>query len=287
MLACLLLVGCGDTEGDGPTATPEEPAASASIDDDTAARVTAISATADAAARQAASAATRTRAPEPTATSTKPESTPTATLAPTATPTHTPTATPEPPTPTPTEIQPTNTPEPPTATPTPEVFSFGEGVMIVGQDVPPGTYRSSGPDGGLYSACYWERLAGFSGQLQDIIANEFADYRQVVTIKEGDVGFNSEGCGRWSADLGPITASPTDPFGDGVWIVNVDIAPGTWRSETPPTGGCYWERTSGFGGELAEIIANEFTDAQQIVTIAPSDVGFKTSGCGTWTYVGG
>jgi hypothetical protein len=36
--------------------------------------------------------------------------------------------------------------------------TFGPGTWIVGTDVAPGTYRSSGGDG-----CYWERLKNFSG----------------------------------------------------------------------------------------------------------------------------
>lgn len=194
-----------------------------------------------------------------------------------------PTAT-DPPTATLTPAPPTATPEP-SPTPTPSAFTFGEGVKIVGENVPPGIYRSTGPGGGLFDSCYWERLSGFGGTLDEIVANEFADYRQVVEIKGSDAGFNSEGCGEWTDDLSPITAEPTAPFGDGVWIVGVDIAPGTWQSETPPDGSCYWERMSGFGGELDDIIANEFTESQQVVTIQPGDVGFKSDGCGTWTLV--
>lgn len=194
-----------------------------------------------------------------------------------------PTATPLSPTATETQA-PTATPEP-SPTPTPSAFTFGDGVKRVGDDIPPGIYHSIGPGGGLFDSCYWERLAGFSGELDDIIANEFADYRQVVEIKETDAGFNSEGCGGWTEDLSPITENPTAPFGDGVWIVGVDIASGTWQSETPPDGSCYWERMSGFGGELDDIISNEFTESQQVVTIQPSDVGFNSSGCGAWTLV--
>jgi hypothetical protein len=51
--------------------------------------------------------------------------------------------------------------------------------------------------------------------------------------------------------------------------------------------GCYWERQSGFGGTLGEIIANDFVGfgaPQIIVDIAASDKGFKTeAACGRWT----
>ena len=68
-----------------------------------------------------------------------------------------------------------------------------DGTWVVGTDVQPGTYRNSGTNRG----CYWERLAGFSGESSDRIANGFSDDPQVVTIDPADVGFLSRGCGSW------------------------------------------------------------------------------------------
>lgn len=72
-------------------------------------------------------------------------------------------------------------------------------------------------------------------------------------------------------------------FGDGTWIVGADIQPGTYRTSSP--GGCYWERVADFSGDST--IENDFTldPGPQIVTIAPSDAGFTSRGCGTWTKV--
>jgi hypothetical protein len=184
------------------------------------------------------------------------------------------------PTPTPT---PAPTPQPtPTPTPAPGLAtSFGEGTFRVGVDIAPGTYRNSDSSQG----CYWERLSGLGGTLDEIIANNFTYARQVVTISPSDVGFSSEGCGVWSQDLSPITPSPTAPFGDGIYIVGVDIAPGLWRN-SDSSDGCYWARLSGFGGTLDEIIANEFSEAIQTVRIVSTDRGFETEGCGVWTRIG-
>lgn len=158
--------------------------------------------------------------------------------------------------------------------------SFGPGTHAVGTDIPPGTYRNSGSDG-----CYWARLSGFSGELKDIIANSFTNVRQIVTIAASDEGFETTaGCGTWSSDLSPITASPTADFGGGTFQVGPEIAPGTWRAGADD--GCYWERLSDFSGELDGIIANEFSDEQQIVEIEPSDVGFHSEGCAAWTKIG-
>lgn len=48
---------------------------------------------------------------------------------------------------------------------------------------------------------------------------------------------------------------------------------------------CYWERLSGFGGQLEDIIANGNPSGQAIVTIAPTDVAFKSQRCGTWEMI--
>jgi hypothetical protein len=119
--------------------------------------------------------------------------------------------------------------------------------------------------------------------MEEVIANEFTTNRQLVTINETDAGFSSEGCGVWTQDLSPITASPTAPFGDGMYIVGVDIEPGTWRNDG--SSGCYWARLSGFSHEVNNIIANQYADTQQIVTIGQGDAGFESSGCGTWTKI--
>jgi hypothetical protein len=47
----------------------------------------------------------------------------------------------------------------------------------------------------LSAGCYWERLWGFSGELGDIITNEFTYSQSIVTISSGDLGFRSERCG--------------------------------------------------------------------------------------------
>ena len=58
------------------------------------------------------------------------------------------------------------------------------------------------------------------------------------------------------------------PIRDGRRRVGSEIQPGTYRN-TDSSQGCYWERLSGFGGTLNEIIANDFTNGLTIVTISP------------------
>lgn len=166
------------------------------------------------------------------------------------------------------------------APPSPAI-DFLDGTYIVGTDVPPGTFRTLITD----DLCYWERLAGFSGTFEDIIANGIADGGpEIVTIVSSDVGFSSSRCGAWSNVLAPVK-SPDEPFGEGTFQVGAEVAPGTWRSSDETADSCYWERLSGFSGEFADIEANGISDGIAIVTVVASDVGFRSSRCGTWSRI--
>ncbi len=70
---------------------------------------------------------------------------------------------------------------------------FGDGVWRVGRDIGPGTYRSPRLD-----LCYWERLSGFGGTIDDVITNGIGDHEMIVEIKETDRGFLSDGCHWWT-----------------------------------------------------------------------------------------
>lgn len=197
---------------------------------------------------------TPTASPTSTATPLR-SGTPTA-AAPTATPIPTPEPTPE-----------------PTATPQP---GFGDGGHIIGEDVQPGIYRSTGD-----SFCYWARLRGFSGELDDIIANG-TNTPEIVAISSTDVGFEAQGCGQWlPLDL-TAPSAPAITFGDGTYQVGVHIQPGRYVAAA---GGdlCYWARFSDFSQELDGIIANGLNPS--VVDIAPTDAGFSTFGCGTWVLL--
>jgi hypothetical protein len=166
----------------------------------------------------------------------------------------------------------------PAASQAPKFITFGNGTFVVGKDIKPGTYRTRHDSDG----CYFARLKGFGGTVEDIIANENTDARAVVTIAATDKGFQSENCDQWSSDLSAITTSKTS-FGDGDFIVGTDMVAGTYRNDG--TSGCYYARLRGFGHTLDDIIANNNTDTQAIVTIATSDKGFESQNCGTWTKI--
>lgn len=71
--------------------------------------------------------------------------------------------------------------------------SKGSGFYTVGDEIAPGTWRSTG--GG--DSCYWERLRGLSGEFDDIITNYYGNAGVTVTISSSDAAFSSTGCGMW------------------------------------------------------------------------------------------
>jgi hypothetical protein len=162
------------------------------------------------------------------------------------------------------------------------VAGITAGIYRVGDDIAPGTYATL-QDGD----CYWERLSGFSGESDDLIANDFIGDPGpvIVTIQRSDVGFESTRCGTWIADILPLASSPDAPRGSGTYRVGRDMRPGTWIADNPE-GGCYWERVEGFGGTSADRLAKDFIGepGQVVVMIENEDAGFYSSRCGVWTF---
>jgi hypothetical protein len=72
--------------------------------------------------------------------------------------------------------------------------SSSGGVLLVPQDIQPGTYQGTVPKD---STCFWSRLKGTSGEPSDIIAVDAlkAGEKVTVTIEEGDAAFSYTGCG--------------------------------------------------------------------------------------------
>ncbi|MFN9203922.1 MAG: Ig-like domain-containing protein [Gemmatimonas sp.] len=159
-------------------------------------------------------------------------------------------------------------------------FTFGSGTRMVSTDVPPGRYRSVNAATG---SCYWARLRNTAGTAASIIANDIGAGPRLVEIVASDVAFESNRCGPWTEVTGPVTTSVTAPFGDGVYLVGVDIQPGVWRSDGTGTN-CYWARLRNVRGE-GDVIENVTGTSPTLVAIGPSDLAFKVSRCGNWTRV--
>jgi hypothetical protein len=154
----------------------------------------------------------------------------------------------------------------------PSQTGYGPGMYMVNDGIEPGIYRSES------GVTYFERLAGLSGELDDILANEASPSGPVyVEIKSTDVAFKTEGNGNWyKIELDEYEGKMLTSFGDGWYIVGKDILPGRYSSDI---GAAYWARLKDFSGELNSIITNSASDeGTVIVEIQSSDFGFRTLG---------
>ena len=153
---------------------------------------------------------------------------------------------------------------------------FYDGVYIVGHDIAPGTYISSGTEG---EVCFWSRLTGFDGDYFNRL-NVYASRGQAIaTILASDVGFRSFGCGEWH--VMDQRSPKIQLFANGTFEVGIDIAPGAYIATDTPDATCKWRRLSDFtwtSGTIVEMKAS----GQKIVTIRDNDIGFASYGCGQW-----
>ncbi|MGN9780322.1 hypothetical protein ACTMTF_02765 [Nonomuraea sp. ZG12] len=68
--------------------------------------------------------------------------------------------------------------------------------LVVGVDIQPGTYRTTGPITGV-DKCYWARLKSTGGDVGDVIAAGLPPGPTSVTILATDKGFQTAGCAEW------------------------------------------------------------------------------------------
>jgi hypothetical protein len=164
------------------------------------------------------------------------------------------------------------------ATPTATKGSFTSGIWFVGGEIKAGIYRTTTKD------CYYSRLSGFLGDIENIIANGSTGANGgIVEIPATDKAFSSR-CD-WtliSVDALRSATTTATKFASGQWIVGGEITPGTYRTTTKD---CYYSRLSGFLGDIDDIIANGSTGANGgIIEISASDISFS-SRC-DWVKVG-
>lgn len=159
--------------------------------------------------------------------------------------------------------------------------SFRSGTWLVNEDIEPGRYYTNPRSG-----CYWERLSGLGGTLDDVIANEFIGFnsgQEIVDIASSDRAFDTDAdCGLW--DMTPESGPATGTITPGRWLVGRQIQPGDYETNASP--GCYWERLRSFTGQVSRsVIANDFVDGGRvIVEIRSSDAGFYADDdCGMWS----
>ena len=172
---------------------------------------------------------------------------------------------------------PPTTAAPTTTVPSGPKTTFGDGTWAVGIQIAPGTYQTNGGSG-----CYWETDSNLTGNESATIANGDTSGHVVVTVLPSDAGFTTQSCGTWTPL--PATGPKATTFGDGIWAVDINIAPGTYS--TSGGSGCYWETDSDLTGSESATIANDLPTGPATITILSTDEGFRTQSCGTWTHIG-
>ena len=130
------------------------------------------------------------------------------------------------------------------------------GTYAVGQDIDPGTYVGIAGTGVL-DTCYWARLQGVSGALDDILANDNAMGQFYIEVLEGD-GYLETHCQITSLAAWPEPSELPESLQPGTYLVGRDIAAGTYRGEAGEEvlDWCYWARLNGVTGELKDVAAN-------------------------------
>ena len=167
---------------------------------------------------------------------------------------------------------PTPTPPPPPPPPPP----LGDGFYLVGTEIKPGKWHSTGTG----STCYWARYDAY----QKILDNHFGLAGGTVNVRASDYEVQFNRCGTWEyVEDQPRALQPgaADPKEDGFYTVGVEILPGRWRSTGTGTT-CYWARLDSY----QRILSNHFGLAGGTVTIRESDYEVMFSQCGTFVYLG-
>ena len=64
--------------------------------------------------------------------------------------------------------------------------TFGDGTYLVGTDIAPGSYKTTGPRPSTVPNCYWARMKNDSGSLNSIIANDNTEGATRITVNNGE-----------------------------------------------------------------------------------------------------
>ncbi|MGA7205120.1 MAG: hypothetical protein WBX27_10870 [Specibacter sp.] len=131
---------------------------------------------------------------------------------------------------------------------------------------------------------WYRNGAAISGARNRVYKLVAADNGKSITVRVGIYKRFYDSKVVASAAVG-VPMPPVTVIGrDGTYRVGSGLRPGLYKA-TGSGSVCYWERLSGLSGNFGDIKANHFGSARTYVQIFADDVGFSTSGCGSWTTV--
>lgn len=73
----------------------------------------------------------------------------------------------------------------------------GPGTHVVGSEVQPGTYKTTGPANAWMPSCYYARLSDLTGGLGSVNDNGLPDGPTTIEILPTDKAFKTSGCAPW------------------------------------------------------------------------------------------
>lgn len=155
---------------------------------------------------------------------------------------------------------------------------FEAGMHEIGVDIRPGIYTATSKDG----RCVWFTVDDFTHRpARENLITWWKTGDPIVEIKSDSLGFYSIRCGTWNRRDVAIAEEPATQFGDGSYLVGIDIAPGTYVADAGDEY-CDWFRTAPFGDTSPDNSGGYVSKGRQIATIFPSDTGLYSRGCGDW-----
>ena len=160
----------------------------------------------------------------------------------------------------------------------PPAVQFEEGMHEIGVDIRPGIYTSTSNDG----RCVWFTVDDFTHRpASSNLITWWKTGEPIAEIKSDNAGFYSIRCGTWYRRDVELSGEPSTSFGDGSYLVGIDIEPGTYVADAGD-GFCDWFRTAPFGDTSPDNSGGYVSKGRQVATIFESDSGFHSDGCGMW-----
>lgn len=130
----------------------------------------------------------------------------------------------------------------------------------------------------LWDSCYWERKKDLEGTIDSILANDNSLGQYYIMVADTDYALETACPLVYLESLPvPVTAFP-QKIGPGMYLVNIDIQPGTYKGEAGAdiAGSCYWARLSDLHGSINSIISNDNSVGQYYVVVGAGDYALKT-----------
>lgn len=126
-----------------------------------------------------------------------------------------------------------------------------------------------------------EQLDDALARESDLKAKETAVTERETAVGEAEAALKK----REDAVKGAEAKKAATTITEGTWTVGRNIEPGTYTTEKPISGRCYWGiYASGTNGD--DIIANDNVSGGQPTVTLQVGQDFETSRCGSWSKIG-